>query len=190
MVSSTRIWHFFKEAGIWLGVFLIGFSSLYYFHDLSKGARILLEYGKDIYQTSPQKVSKAVAQKDPADEYEERIEANKFGHFYTMAEVNGEELMVLIDTGATFVSLNYEDALKIGFDPIDQDFTILMQTANGIKKSAPVMLDRVEIGNIEVRNVQAIISPPGTSSSNLLGMSFINQLERFELNGDELIMAQ
>ena len=190
MVSSMRIWQFVKEASIWLGVFFASFSSLYYFDDLSIGARSLLEHSIDIYQISKEPRSDSAGEAVHTFEYEERIEANRYGHFYTMAEVNGEEIKVLVDTGATYVSLTYEDAQKIGFNPIDQDFTMRMRTANGIKKSAPVMLDRVEIGNIEVRNVRAVISPPGTSFSNLLGMSFIKGLDRFELNGNELIMAQ
>lgn len=116
------------------------------------------------------------------------LRADRAGHFAASMEVNGRSVEALVDTGATIVMLTYEDAQRAGVFLRDRDFTMQMQTANGIAKAAPVTLERVTIGNITVRNVQAGVGEPGLLRTNLLGMSFLKRLNKFEIRSGTLIL--
>ena len=65
-----------------------------------------------------------------------------------------------------------------------------MSTANGIAKVAPVVLSRVRVGAITLRDVRAAVAEKGALDVNLLGMSFLGRLASFNLRGDELILLQ
>ena len=97
---------------------------------------------------------------------------------------------MLTDTGATYVALNYETALQLGFNDANMRFTSRSSTANGIARVAPVTLDYIRIGGIVLHDVKAVIAEPGKMTQNLLGMSFISRLAGFELSGGRLNMEQ
>ena len=67
-------------------------------------------------------------------------------------------------------------------------YTVNIETANGRARAAPVTLDRVAVGGIVEKSVPALIAQPGQLRTSLLGMSFINRLESWEVRGDQLIM--
>jgi len=117
-----------------------------------------------------------------------RLQAGRNGHFVAPADINGREIKVVVDTGASHVALTYEDAERAGIYVSPSDFTARSRTANGIAKSAPVMIDEIEIGGIAVRNVQGSVSEPGRLHVTLLGMSFLSRLKRFEMRRGQLIM--
>ncbi|WP_321500011.1 TIGR02281 family clan AA aspartic protease [Breoghania sp.] len=116
--------------------------------------------------------------------------AGRNGHFSTTARINNRFVDVLVDTGATAVALPYEEAVRLGMRPGNSDFTIEISTANGIQKSAPVLLSEVRIDTIRVYDVPALIAPRGALSTTLLGMSFLRQLKNVEMRGNELVMQQ
>jgi aspartyl protease family protein len=118
------------------------------------------------------------------------IRADQRGHFAARMEINGRDMNALVDTGASLVMLTYEDAQRAGVSLRDRDFTMQMQTANGVSKVAPVTLDRVAIGDILVRNVSAGVAEPGVLKSNLLGMTFLQKLQRFEIRSGTLVLQQ
>ena len=68
-------------------------------------------------------------------------------------------------------------AAKLGIHPSARDYTIRMQTANGVGKAAPVQLDRVEIDGITVRDVERWWCPTRRSATNLLGMTFLSRVK-------------
>jgi clan AA aspartic protease (TIGR02281 family) len=118
------------------------------------------------------------------------LSANHYGHFVVKAEINGVKVELLTDTGATYVALNYETALALGFDDKMLDFSSRSSTANGIASVAPVNLDYLRIGSIVLHDVKAVIAERGKMTQNLLGMSFIKRLSGFELSGGMLDMVQ
>ncbi len=69
------------------------------------------------------------------------------------------------------------------------NYTVDVDTANGRTRAAPVTLDRLAIGGIVERAVPALIAQPGQLKTNLLGMSFLNRLESWEVRGDKLVCA-
>ncbi len=117
------------------------------------------------------------------------VEADSRGHYYVDAEVNGESVRFLVDTGATMVALSPDDAARIGFRPGPAEFTGRARTANGIARIAPVMIDEIEVGDIRVRNVPGAVLDTAMRNS-LLGMSFLARLSGFEVRGNRLILRQ
>jgi aspartyl protease family protein len=51
-----------------------------------------------------------------------------------------------------------------------------------------VTLDRLAVGDIVERAVPALIAQPGQLRTSLLGMSFLNRLDGWEVRGDKLVM--
>lgn len=121
---------------------------------------------------------------------EVRLKADRRGHFVVKGKVDGRPVTFMADTGASIVALTYEDARRAGLSPHSLDFSARVSTANGIAKVAPVVLSRVRIGSITLRDVRAAVAEEGALDINLLGMSFLGRLESFHLRGDELVLNQ
>jgi aspartyl protease family protein len=111
------------------------------------------------------------------------------GHFGVRAEIDGEPMTLLVDTGASFVTLTPEDAADIGIDPATLAFVVPIRTANGMIKTASIRLDRIAIGPIERRDVPALVAPEGALDQSLLGLSFLDTLHGYAVNGDRLVLT-
>ncbi|KJS21357.1 MAG: hypothetical protein VR78_00305 [Hoeflea sp. BRH_c9] len=110
------------------------------------------------------------------------------GHFEAAGSVNGQAVDFLIDTGATSIALSHEDAMSIGFSEQDLSYTLVITTANGRARAAPVRLDSLAIGSIERTSLHAMVTEPGRLDQSLLGMNFISSLTAFEMRRDEVIL--
>jgi aspartyl protease family protein len=117
------------------------------------------------------------------------IRADALGHFLTTAYIEREPIKVLVDTGASLVALSYEDAEEAGLRPWTLTFDLPINTANGQVEAARVMLDRVEIDNLLVRDVEAVVLPKGVFDGTLLGMSFLNKLSGFKVEDGRLQLS-
>ncbi len=120
----------------------------------------------------------------------EELKAFADGHYYARAEINGRPIDVMVDTGASMVALTYEDAERAGLRLKPSDFTNQVSTANGVAAVAPVILDRVSIGRITVRNVRAAVCERGRLEKTLLGMSFLSRLERVGISQGRLVLVE
>jgi aspartyl protease family protein len=119
------------------------------------------------------------------------LAADPRGHFFVDAVVNGRQISFMVDTGATSVALTEATARRLNIRPTAADYAKARTgTANGVIGVAPVILDRVRIGPISVSNVQAMVVPGEALQTNLLGMSFLKELRRFEARGDQLVLVQ
>jgi aspartyl protease family protein len=123
-----------------------------------------------------------------ADGYTVEVPLGRDGHYHVDADINGRSVAVLVDTGASVVALTAEDADAAGIFVSDADFTSRILTANGAARVAPVVLDEVSIGDITVRDVRAVVSEPGALTVSLLGMTFLNQLDRVDMRSGKLIL--
>lgn len=106
-----------------------------------------------------------------------RIPSGPHGQYYATATINGVPVRVLIDTGASFVSVSPAAARRAGLDrqPFDPAYA---QTANGVAPVRNVVADEVELGGERVRKVAASINGKGFGNFDvLLGMSFLNHFE-------------
>ncbi len=116
------------------------------------------------------------------------IARGRVGEFSVVAEVNGERVPMALDTGASAVVLTQEAAKAAGLPLEVLSYNVTVDTANGRTRAASVTLDRVGVGGIVERSVPALIAQPGQLRVSLLGMSFLNRLESWEVRGDRLIM--
>jgi len=118
------------------------------------------------------------------------IKAGAHGHYFASAEVNGRPIDVLVDSGASIVALTYDDARRAGVLVRGSDYTQRVSTANGFARVAPVVLDRISIGAITVRNVPAAVTEPGSLATSLLGMSFLARLQRVDMRAGTLLLQE
>jgi aspartyl protease family protein len=110
------------------------------------------------------------------------------GDFAVAAQVNGARVPMVLDTGASSVVLT-QDAAKAAGLPLDMlNYSVNVDTANGRTRAAPVTLDRLAVGGLTERAVPALVAQAGELKHNLLGMSFLNRLESWEVRGDTLRM--
>jgi len=106
------------------------------------------------------------------------LTADARGHFVTTVRVNGVAVQGVIDTGATYISLNVADAQRMGIDYLrgKQGMT---QTANGVVPVYVVNLAHVQVGDIAFYNVagSVSVSPTAQQTPTLIGMSFLRHVE-------------
>ena len=110
------------------------------------------------------------------------------GEFALHARINGVNAPMVIDTGATSVVLTYETAKAVGLPLELLEYDVELETAGGHTKAARLTLDRLAIGHLIERSVPALVVQRGQMKTNLLGMSFLNRLESWEVRGDKLMM--
>jgi len=107
------------------------------------------------------------------------LTADSRGHFLTPGTINGRSVNFMLDTGATTIALSAADAQRIGLDA-SKGQPVQMRTANGITQGYRVRLNSVRVGDVEVFDVEGIVSPQPMPFV-LLGNSFIN---RFSMRRD------
>lgn len=110
------------------------------------------------------------------------------GDFPVTTRINGARIAMVLDTGATSVVLTHEAAKTAGLPLEVLNYSVNVDTANGRTRAAPVTLDRVAIGGLAETSVPALVAQPGQLKSNLLGMTFLNRLESWEVRGDKLLL--
>src|SRR5262249_54095823 len=110
-----------------------------------------------------------------------QIPRGQGGEFAIRARINGVATPMVIDTGATSVALTYETAKAIGLPLELLEYDVDVETAGGHTKAARLTLDRLAIGKLVERSVPALVVPHGQMKTNLLGMSFLDRLESWEV---------
>ncbi len=109
------------------------------------------------------------------------------GHFYAEAQVNGATLRLMVDTGATSVALTRADAQAAGIQAAPGDFTLDGQGAGGMLRLKRVTLDRVAIGPVAARKVDAVVAEAGLPVS-LIGQSFLGRVGHIAIDGDRMVL--
>src|SRR3989304_1301189 len=110
------------------------------------------------------------------------------GEFALTAHINGARIPMVLDTGASSVVLTQEAAKAAGLPLEVLTYTVNVDTANGRMRAAAVTLDRLAVGGLTERAVPALGAAPSHLKINLLGMSFLNRLQSWEVRGDKLRM--
>src|SRR3954447_18359186 len=118
------------------------------------------------------------------------VRSDRLGHFQVEGAVDGRRVDFMVDTGASMVALRERDAAKLGIFPAARAYTGRSSTANGVIKVAPVRLSSLEVNGIRVYDVQAVVIPDQSLNVNLLGMSFLSRVRRFEMANGRLVMEQ
>ncbi len=98
-------------------------------------------------------------------------------HMYLVTgSINGFPVDFIVDTGATLVSLSGREARRLGIDYRVVGTPGHSSTASGIEKIYLVKLNKVRVGDIELRNVQGAVHDGDFPPATLLGMSFLGRL--------------
>lgn len=111
------------------------------------------------------------------------------GHFWATAYVNGTPVKFLVDTGASLVALSERDARRVGLNTDELEQNAEVRTAAGRVKAATAMIEAIEIDGVTVKNVQAVVIDKGLEHS-LLGMSFLNRLDGWDVTPAAIIIRQ
>lgn len=118
------------------------------------------------------------------------LSSGQGGHFETEVRIDGRHIDFIVDTGASLVIMRESDAARIGIRPMRNDYTATVSTANGKIKAAPAKIERIEVGGITVYDVQALVLPDEALWKNLLGMSFLSRLKRYEVANGRMVLEQ
>lgn len=111
------------------------------------------------------------------------------GHFVLDGRTNGARTRFLLDTGASAVVLTLRDAQRAGFRDSGLSFTVPVSTANGRTLVAPVQIDTISIGDHTFRNIRGFVAREGSLDSSLFGMSALDRLQSWRIEGDRLVMT-
>jgi aspartyl protease family protein len=152
-------------------VLVAGYSYRFELHDVAERAMAELVPGHAITRGRTVEVARAAS-----------------GDFAVTAQINGARVSMVLDTGASSVVLTREDAKAAGLPLEVLAYTVTIDTANGRTLAAPVTLDRVGIGGMVEHSIAALVAQPGQLKTSLLGMSFLNRLQSWEVRGDRLLL--
>jgi aspartyl protease family protein len=106
-----------------------------------------------------------------------QIRRDRSGMYSTVGSINGLPVNFLVDTGATQVAMNAAHARRLGIDHRVEGEPAMVTTASRVERAWAVRLDSVKVGEIELRNVAAMVLEGAQPETILLGMSFLGQLQ-------------
>ena len=116
------------------------------------------------------------------------LKADARGHFVSSGQINGRIMQYMVDTGASTVAIGRPDAQRMGLKFEEQGQSVRMNTANGVAQGWRMRLDSVRVGDVELRGVDAIVTPQPMPYV-LLGNSFLREFE-MSRNGDEMMLLK
>ncbi|OWY12259.1 aspartyl protease [Thioclava sp. F34-6] len=111
------------------------------------------------------------------------------GHYYLTAEVNGTPVRFVVDTGASQIVLTQRAAERAGIKTADLAYIGQARTANGIVATAPVRLERFDLGPIHDSNLRAVVNR-GSMDTSLLGMTYLTRFAKVEFARGTLILER
>jgi len=140
--------------------------------------------------TSAPRATVAVAMTAPAGGRSFSIPRDGRGHFQAEGRVDGQRIGFIVDTGASVVALNETSAARFGLRPSRSEYNATVTTANGTIKAARARIAMLDVGGLVVRDVDAMVLPDEALSENLLGLSFLSRLKRFEYANGQMVLEQ
>lgn len=117
---------------------------------------------------------------------EVKLASNNQGHFVASGQINGQSVDFMLDTGATDVSIPAEMAERL---KLEKGFGVTLSTANGRTQGYRTRIERLQLGDIVLREVRALVVPGLDGKQVLLGMSALNKLE-FTQRGGTMLLRQ
>lgn len=117
---------------------------------------------------------------------ETRVRLASDGHFWVEAEMNGEKVRFLVDSGATTTSISVDTAQRVGIRP-HAGLPAVVRTANGLVNVQRGRADTLTVGNITRQNVAVHISE-SFGDMNVIGMNFLSSLRSWSVEGRTLVL--
>ena len=138
--------------------------------------------------TARTSVTEMIQHRTAAHARVQQIPRGNGGEFKLDAKINGVKVPMVIDTGATSVVLTYEAAKAAGLPLELLNYDVPLETVGGNTKAARLTLDRLAVGHLVEHSIPALVVPRGQMKTNLLGMSFLDRLESWEVRADRLML--
>jgi aspartyl protease family protein len=172
--SRSNLKDHLKHAAIWVAVISV--------------AAVAFAY-RDVFEGAAQRLRIAFSDGTPvpAGPHELVIPQDADGAFVVIALVNGQRVRFMVDTGATATVLSPEDARRAGIDPSGLHYDSLSETANGTGSGARTTVRTLAVGPIMFDNFEVTVNQAPMSGS-LLGVSFLDRLQSFHVEGHKLIL--
>jgi aspartyl protease family protein len=116
------------------------------------------------------------------------VAADYRGHYIVHPTVENYRVKMMVDTGASIVALTAADARALGIKRDASSRRMMLGTANGTVVGFQTTLREIRLGDIVVRNVEAVILPEGALSISLLGNSFLGKLKGYEVQTGRMVL--
>lgn len=113
------------------------------------------------------------------------LSAGSGGHFFSLGQINGKTVQLVVDTGASVVSLSTADAQRIGLN-YQNGQPARISTANGVIPAWRTKLNSVRVGDVTLYDVDAVVSS-GAMPYVLLGNSFLSRFQMTRTN-DQMVL--
>ncbi len=110
------------------------------------------------------------------------------GHFMTTGTINGVGVRMLVDTGASLISMSSTEAKRLGINYLAGE-KASASTANGVVPTYRVKLDEVRVGDVMLNNVDGMVLAGDNLPIVLLGMSFLNRME-MKRDGEKMVLTK
>jgi aspartyl protease family protein len=146
-------------------------------------AAVLLIDGQEVTARLDGRVS---ARKRTPEVKEVQVWRDTAGMYTTVGSINGLPVSFLVDTGATSVAMNANQARRLGIDYRVTGRQSGVTTASGVARAWTVTLDTVKVGDLELHNIAAVVLEGAHPTTTLLGMSYLGRLE---INNDGRLMT-
>jgi aspartyl protease family protein len=114
------------------------------------------------------------------------LERNSDRHFYADANVNGQSVHFLVDTGASEIALTEEDARKVGIAVDPQKYELIGQGASGMVRGQYIELNKVDLGGIQQSGAKAVVVQG--ASVSLLGQPFLENVDEIVIRKGEMTL--
>jgi aspartyl protease family protein len=115
-----------------------------------------------------------------------RVRQAADGHFWITAQLNGETVRFLVDSGATTTSISAETARRAGIEARG-GLPALVRTANGTVEVQRGRAEQLRVGSIERRDM-AVHFSEAFGDMNVLGMNFLSSLSGWRVEGKWLVL--
>ncbi|MCB1868939.1 MAG: TIGR02281 family clan AA aspartic protease [Gammaproteobacteria bacterium] len=119
---------------------------------------------------------------------EVRIPRNRQGAFLTLGSINGRSTEMLVDTGASSVAMSEVEAKRLGIPYRLNGMKSTVRTASGFANAYQITLANVQVGAIELTNVDGVVVKGDSPREVLLGMSFLKRV-KMDVEGSVLVLS-
>lgn len=116
------------------------------------------------------------------------VNADYRGHYIVHPAIDNYRVKMMVDTGASVIALTDADARALRIRPDRAAYSVGLGTANGVVRGARTVLREVRLGDISVRDVEAVVLPAGALSISLLGTSFLRRLRGYEVERGRMVL--
>lgn len=126
--------------------------------------------------------------KSSTEENAFEIEKSSDGHFYLMLNIDGTNVLFMIDTGASYTTLTLKDAKRVGVNVDNLKYRVPVNTAKGMTFNAQSKVGYVKINGIIIKDNLQIFVSRELEGNSLLGMNFLKELRSYRVEQDKMIL--